>query len=109
MSFPTLDALSHGDEDWDATLNDDLATIAANFARRTNGSDHGAETDFIKFEQELTLSGASVTTTGLIPAGYTLIGVTSRVTVTITGATTWDLGDGTTQDLYANDKALTAG
>lgn len=51
--------------------------------------------------QELTaLSGASVTTSGLIPAGCILKAVVVRVTTAITGATSFDIGDGTDVDRW---------
>lgn len=46
------------------------------------------------------LSGASYTTTIAIPAYANLIGVTTRVTTAVTGATTYDVGDGTDVDLW---------
>lgn len=46
------------------------------------------------------LVGATHTFVGLIPAGSMVIGVTSRVTALITGATDFDLGDGTTVDKF---------
>ena len=61
-------------------------------------------------EQELTgLSGASVATTNLVPAGGRILGVTIRVTTTITGATSIDIGDGADVDRYGAGIALTAG
>lgn len=59
---------------------------------------------------ELTgLTRATVTATDLIPAGSFLIGVTARVTTTITGATTFDIGDGTDVDRWGAAIALPAG
>lgn len=49
------------------------------------------------------LSGATVTLSNLIPAGSDVIGVTCRVTTAITGATSFDVGDGTTADRFCND------
>jgi hypothetical protein len=46
------------------------------------------------------LSGASYTTTIVIPAYAHLIGVTTRVTTEVTGATTYDVGDGSDVDLW---------
>lgn len=54
------------------------------------------------------LSGASATTTGLIPAGALVLAVSARVTTLITGATTWDAGDGTDVDAYGAALALAA-
>lgn len=59
---------------------------------------------------ELTgLSGATVTATNLIPAGSFITGVTIRVTTTITGATTFDIGDGTDVDRWGAAILLPAG
>jgi hypothetical protein len=46
------------------------------------------------------LSGATYVTTIAIPAYANLIGVTTRVTTAVTGATTYDVGDGTDVDLW---------
>jgi len=55
------------------------------------------------------MSGATVTASSLIPAGSFIIGVTVRVTTTITGATTFDIGDGTNVDRWGAAIVLTAG
>lgn len=71
-----------------------------------NGAIHSIETA----TEELTgLTGASVTTTALIPAGAMILGVATRVTTTITGATTFDVGDGTDVDAFGAAIALAAG
>ena len=46
------------------------------------------------------LSGATYVTTIAIPAYANLIGVTTRVTTEVTGATTYDVGDGSDVDLW---------
>jgi hypothetical protein len=46
------------------------------------------------------ISGATATATNLIPAGSIVFGVTVRVTTAITGATTFDVGDGTDVDRW---------
>ena len=70
----------------------------------------GTKTNVKTATTELTgLTGASVTATGLIPAGAFIIGITARVTTAITGATTWDLGDGTDVDRWGAALALAAG
>lgn len=57
-------------------------------------SSNGQKLSFKTVETELTdLSGASVTATNLIPAGSVVLGVTTRVTTAITGATGYDVGD----------------
>jgi hypothetical protein len=57
------------------------------------------------------LAGASVSTAtvvagGVYPKGATVIGVTSRVTTLITGATSFDIGDGSTVDCFADGIAV---
>ena len=52
------------------------------------------------------LSGATVTATNLIPANCILLGVTARVTTAITGATSFDIGDGSTADRFGDDIAI---
>ncbi len=52
------------------------------------------------------LSGATVTATSLIPANCILLGVTARVTTAVTGATTFDIGDGTTANRFGDDIAI---
>lgn len=110
MPDPTFVTVEHGTEGWDAPLNDNFNKVRDNFMRRTKSADHGQETyvDHATVESGV-LAGAMVTLAGLIPAGCILLGVTHRVTAVITGATTWDSGDGVTQDLFANDKALALG
>ena len=72
---------------------------------RVYGS-YTSETNFqrtsVKTVRESTgaLSGADYTTTIAIPAYSYLIGVTTRVTTVITGATSYDVGDGTDVDLW---------
>jgi hypothetical protein len=55
------------------------------------------------------LSGATATATNLIPAGSVVIGVTVRVTTTITGATSFEIGDGTDPDRWGTTIAVTSG
>ncbi len=52
------------------------------------------------------LTGATVTATNLIPANCILLGVTARVTTAITGATTFDIGDGSTANRFGDDIAI---
>ena len=55
------------------------------------------------------LSGATYVSTIAIPAYAVPIGVTTRVTTAITGATSYDVGDGTDADLWGNDIDITLG
>lgn len=54
------------------------------------------------------LSGATVTATNLIPAGSLVLGVTARVTTLITGATSFEIGDGTDVDRWGTAVAVAA-
>lgn len=110
MADPTLDHIDHALESWDTIFNDNMDKIDANFMRTTKSAAHGQKIYIEHVEVEsAALSGATGTLANLIPAGATVLAVTARVTTLITGATTWDLGDGTTVDLFAAAKALTAG
>lgn len=55
------------------------------------------------------LTGASVTATNLIPAGAVLVGVSARVTTAITGATSFDVGDGSDVDRWGAGIAVALG
>jgi len=58
----------------------------------------------------LTLSsGSSVTDTDFLPGGIIILGAQAEVTTTITGATTWDLGDETDDDCMLAAVALASG
>lgn len=54
-------------------------------------------------------TGSTRTATALIPANCIVIGVSARVTTAITGATSFDIGDGTTANLFADDLAVALG
>ena len=54
------------------------------------------------------LSGATVTATNLIPAGSLVLGVTARVTTLITGATSFEIGDGVDADRWGTTIAVAA-
>jgi len=102
-----------------------LARDAANVLALRNGTNaqesrvYGSYTNATNFqrmsiktlrESSGALSGASYTTTIAIPAYVNLIGVTTRVTTAVTGATTYDVGDGSDVNLWgaAIDIALGA-
>lgn len=55
------------------------------------------------------LEGATVEAEDLIPAGSLVLGVTTRVTTVITGATSYSVGDGTDADRWGATIAVTAG
>ena len=53
--------------------------------------------------------GATHTFSSLIPAGAFVLGVVTRITETIVGATTIEIGDGVDQNLWGATSAVTAG
>lgn len=56
---------------------------------------------------ELTgLTGATATAASLIPAGSMVLGVATRVTTLVTGATSFDIGDGTDIDRWGATSAV---
>ena len=55
------------------------------------------------------ISGASVTSTGLIPAGAIVVGVTAKVLTAITGATSWQLGTAADPDRFAASGGIALG
>ena len=54
------------------------------------------------------MSGATITASSLIPAGSIVLSVDVRVTTLITGATTFDIGDGSDVDRWGKDIAVAA-
>lgn len=61
-------------------------------------------------EEELTgLSGASVTTTIAFPNQCIILGASVRVTTAITGATSFDAGDGSTVDRFGGTLGISLG
>lgn len=73
-------------------------------------SPNGAARQFVQVTTTLSgLSGASVTTVGLIPAKVVLRGAVARVTTAITGAASFEIGDGTDVDRYGTAVAIALG
>lgn len=74
---------------------------------------NGANLAITSASEEITLSTSGTTTdstANLLPAGSIILGVVARVTTTITTATDWSLGDGTTAARFAAaNSTLTAG
>ncbi len=58
-------------------------------------------------EEATTLSGATTSTAIQIPDKGICIGVSCRVTTEVTGATSFDIGDGSTANLFGDDIGLT--
>lgn len=86
---------------FDAALTSDTLRQEGVNGQRTDTVDNAAE--------ETGLSGATVTFTALIPAARFFAGVTCRVTTTITGATTFNIGTGADPDRWGAAIALSAG
>lgn len=80
----------------------------AEIKRRTQGINGSQRIEYV-YSYDVTLTGATVTITGAVPANSVFLGVTGKVLTAITGATSFDVGDGTTADLYGDDLALTVG
>jgi hypothetical protein len=73
-----------------------------------NGVNTQASYNIKSVEGHPALSGPT-TTILQIPAGADVRGVSCRVNTTVTGATTWSLGDGTTATRWASSKADSVG
>jgi hypothetical protein len=71
-----------------ASLSDENAFAAP----QTFASAHGASLKLDIIEEELTLSGPSVTSTATIPNGSICFGVSERVTEAVTGASSFKVG-----------------
>jgi hypothetical protein len=69
----------------------------------------GQRTNTLHATDNQTVSGATFSFTNLIPAGSMVIGVTVRVTQTVTGATSFEVGDGTDPDRWGTAIAVTSG
>jgi hypothetical protein len=83
------------------TFNDTATHFALEGAR-------GGKLNFKTATASVTCSGASSDASNIIPAGSLVFGVLVRVTTAITGATGFDVGDGTTVDLWGDDVAIAA-
>lgn len=68
-----------------------------------------ARMSFHSANASVTCSGATSSASNIIPAGSIVFGVTVRVTTTITGATTFKIGDGTDDDRWGSGIALASG
>jgi len=79
------------------------------YASYTSGTNYQRTSIKTLRESSGALSGATYVSTIAIPAYAVLIGVTTRVTTAITGATTYDVGDGSDVDLWGAAIGVTAG
>ena len=89
-----------------------IARISSRFQidRVLNASARGAATQIVLTEeQSAALSGATTTLSNFIPANAMVLGVTARVTTTITGATTWSMGISADDDKWGSGLALASG
>ncbi len=109
----SLGALTHlqGPSDQNLTIasgSGQTLILSANTVQTAgaNGSFQNIQT---ATEELTSLSGASATTSGLIPAGSLILGVSVRVTTAITGATDFDIGDGTDVDAFGAAIAIGGG
>lgn len=57
----------------------------------------------------MTLTGASVTAAGLIPSRAIVLGVASKTTVAITGASSYNVGDSGDASRYGGSLGIAAG
>lgn len=89
-----------------------LTRLAANkigLGGSTGGNAVGGTLNFATAVDTATaMSGATVTLSNLIPAGCFLIGVSVYVDTAITGATSFDVGDGTDADRWGDNIAVAA-
>lgn len=96
-----------------ASASSDVGNFVVNDDLTFNGADTdrgGATLTLLLNAMTATLSAASTHDfAAAIPAGATVVGVTTRVTTTITGCTSIQIGDGTDVDRFGNAIALTAG
>jgi len=90
----------------DDTNGDQAFFLSPERASSTDFQRSGVKTSTII---RATASGASVVTSGLVPAGKILLAISCRVDTTVTGATTFDVGDGTDVDRYGAAILLPAG
>lgn len=70
---------------------------------------NGATSLFGILEQEVTLTGAAVTTTIQFPNPCILLAASVRVTVAITGASSFKVGDGVTVNRFGDLLGITVG
>lgn len=83
------------------TFNEAMDTVEDTLGR-SYGS-NGSYAQLRSVEEELSgLSGSSVSTTIQFPDPCLILGCSLLVTAAITGATSFDLGDGSTVDLFGN-------
>lgn len=75
----------------------------------SQGNAYGAVANLKSVSAEIACAGASSSASNLIPAGAFVLGVTARVTTTITGASAFTIGDGTTAAKWGSGIALPAG
>jgi hypothetical protein len=85
----------------DKYIRGDHALEAGNNAKGKIVQDH--------FFKLTAVSGATATWSAAIPAGVQVQGVTAQVTGTITGATSVDVGDGSTADIFIDGMAVASG
>lgn len=70
---------------------------------------NGQSSRFTCLTEQTTLSGATTSSAIQFPANSSVVNVTVRVTTSITGATTFDLGDAAASTRYGNAYAIASG
>jgi hypothetical protein len=96
------------DEDVLLAYNSSSWVAAAN-AGASVASAHGAATETLIAEEEITLLGASVNSVFSIPAGAIVFAVSERVTETVTGATSFKVGISGETNKFGDLLGLTVG
>lgn len=89
------------------TVNEALNTIDSAIGPSLGAN--GGATNLYAVEEELTLSGASVTSTVEFPNQCIILGCSVRVIDAITGATSFDVGDGSDVDRFGGSLGISAG
>lgn len=86
------------------------STAAAVLATRTDTNYAATNVKVTTTEVTCPTSGTTCTASNAIPAGCFLVGVSSRITQAGNGTcTSYDIGDGTTANLWSNDTATVLG
>jgi hypothetical protein len=72
-------------------------------------TEHGAATMLMAVEEEIPLSGATESTTIAFPNQCLILGASVRVTEAITGASSFDVGDGSNVDRFGGSLGTSLG
>lgn len=98
---------------WTCWVEDEQITLLYNSQWGVHSASPGSNGESVAIkrvtEHLTSLSGATVSTSAQFPAECIILGASVRVTTTVTGATNFDVGDGSTANRFGNNVALTAG